>query len=84
MHQRRMSRLSGLDLFSEAPEGAQKMTLNHYMQPKKKHPVSLKTALKILRSRWYEGEINNFDKKLAATLNCNLEDAEKIRVYCIK
>ena len=60
------------------------MTLNHYMQPKKKRPVSLKTALKILRSRWYEGEVNNFDKKLAATLNCNLEDAEKIRAYWIK
>ena len=60
------------------------MNLNNYCQPKKKRPVSLKTALKTLRARWDEGEVNNFDKKLAAILDCSLEKAERIRSYWVE
>ena len=55
------------------------MTLNNFMQTKKNRHVSLKAALKILRGKWYEGEVNRFDLKLAAILGCSIERAEEIR-----
>ena len=55
------------------------MSLNNFMQPKKKRHVSLKAALKILRGRWFEGEVNRFDLKLSKILRCSLEHAAEVR-----
>ena len=47
--------------------------------PKTEPKVSLKTALKRMRSLWYRDEVSNFDKRLASILECSLLEAEKIR-----
>ena len=54
------------------------MSLNHYMQPKKRK-LSLKAAIKKMRSIWLRGPVEHFDEKLARILNCSLEHAEEIR-----
>ena len=43
------------------------------------HKVSLKTALKRMRSLWYRGPVDRFDERLASILSCSLEEAERIR-----
>ena len=43
------------------------------------HKVSLKTALKRMRSLWYRGQVDRFDERLASILSCSLEEAERIR-----
>lgn len=53
------------------------MSLNGFMQPRKK--VSLKSALRRMRSMWLSGPCGHFDEKLARILNCSLERAEEIR-----
>jgi len=53
------------------------MSLNHYIQPKKKVP--LKAALRRMRGLWLKGEVSRFDEKLARILKCSLERAEEIR-----
>ena len=55
------------------------MTLNHFMQPKKKRPVLLKAALRRMRAIWLRGPQNRFDEKLARILECSLEHAESVR-----
>ena len=55
------------------------MSLNHFMQPKKKRPVLLKAALRRMRAIWLRGPQNRFDEKLASILNCSLTEAERIR-----
>ena len=54
------------------------MTLNHYMQPKKKQ-VSLKSALRRMRQIWYRGPVDRFDERLASILDCDLKKAQHIR-----
>ncbi len=39
----------------------------------------MKAALRILRGRWFEGEVNRFDLKLSKILSCSLEYAREIR-----
>ena len=53
------------------------MSLNHYLQPKKR--VSLKAALRRMRSMWLKGDYERFDKKLARILDCSLEYAAQVR-----
>jgi hypothetical protein len=53
------------------------LTLNHYLQPRKK--VSLKAALRRMRSMWLKGEVNRFDLKLSRILQVSLEEAAEIR-----
>lgn len=53
------------------------MSLNHYMQPKKKVP--LKAALRRMRGLWLKGEVSRFDEKLARVLDCSIEEAAEIR-----
>ena len=53
------------------------MSLNHFIQPKKKVP--LKAALRRMRSMWLSGPCDHFDEKLARILNCSLEHAKEIR-----
>lgn len=53
------------------------MTLNHFLQPRKK--VSLKAALRRMRSMWLRGEVNRFDLKLSRILQVSLEEAAKVR-----
>ena len=54
------------------------MTLNHFTQPKKRE-VSLKCALRRMRSLWLSGEANRFDEKLSRILDCSVSKAERIR-----
>ena len=53
------------------------MSLNHFIEPKKRVP--LKAALRRMRSMWLSGPCERFDLKLARILNCSLERAEEIR-----
>jgi len=53
------------------------MSLNHYLQPRKR--VSLKAAMRRMRSMWLRGEVNRFDEKLARVLDCSLSHAARIR-----
>jgi len=53
------------------------MTLNHFMQPKKKVP--LKAALRRMRSMWLRGPVNRFDLKLARILQVSIGEAMEIR-----
>jgi len=53
------------------------MSLNHYMQPEK--TVSLKAALRRMRSMWLRGEVNRFDLKLSRILQVSIEEAAKVR-----
>lgn len=53
------------------------MSLNHYLQPKKKIP--LKAALRRMRALWLKGEVSRFDEKLARVLDCSIEEAMEIR-----
>ena len=59
------------------------MTLNNFIQTKKKRPVSLKGALRRMRSLWLKGEQPRFDAKLSRVLGCSIERAEQIRAYWI-
>jgi hypothetical protein len=52
------------------------MSLNHYIKNKRKH--NLKAAIKIMRSKWYEGEYQNFVDRLARVLGCSIEEAKAI------
>ena len=54
------------------------MTLNHFIQPKKRE-VSLKAALRRMRSLWDSGPVNRFDLKLARILECSVCEAAKVR-----
>ena len=54
------------------------MTLNNFMQPKKKR-LSLKAAMRRMRSMWFKGDQSRFDEKLARILECSVEKAERIR-----
>ena len=60
------------------------MTLNHYMQPKKKRPVLLKAALRRMRAIWLRGPQNRFDLKLAKILGYSIPDAEIVRESWVK
>lgn len=53
------------------------MTLNGYMQPKKRH-ISLKAAIRIMRARWYECTYDNFIDRLARVLRCNIKEGTQI------
>jgi len=53
------------------------MSLNHYMQPKKKVP--LKAALRRMRSMWLSGPCDHFDEKLARVLECSIGKAATVR-----
>ena len=55
------------------------MTLNNFMQPKKKPQVSLKTALRRMRGLWLKGEVSRFDLKLSRVLEVSLERAAEVR-----
>ena len=50
------------------------MTLNHFIQPKKREP-SLKAALRRMRSLWLSGEQSRFDLKLSRVIGCSLDYA---------
>jgi len=76
-----MSRLGILQKTEEREN--QEMSLNHFLQPKKK-TLSLKAAIKKMRSLWFEGEVNRFDLKLSRVLDCSLEHAEIIRGFWVK
>jgi len=54
------------------------MTLNHFMQPKKRK-LSLKTAIKKMWSMWLSGPVESFDDKLSRILECNLVKAATVR-----
>lgn len=51
-------------------------------QPKKKR-VSLKAAIRIMRSKWYEGPMERFDLKLSRVLDCSLNYASEIREFLV-
>jgi hypothetical protein len=53
------------------------MSLNHFFKPKTR--VSLKAALKRMRSLWLRGEVTRFDAKLAKILDSSLEHAATVR-----
>jgi hypothetical protein len=53
------------------------MTLNHFFKPKKQ--VSLKAALRRMRSMWLKGPVDRFDEKLSRILECSLEHAATVR-----
>ena len=59
------------------------MKLDHFSQPLEDKTVSLKTALKRMRSIWLKGPVNRFDDKLARILDCSLEEAAKIRSFWV-
>jgi len=54
------------------------MTLNGFIK-RKPREHNLKAAIKIMRSKWYEGEYENFVSRLARVLDCSIEEA---RVVC--
>jgi len=54
------------------------MSLNHFIQPKKRK-LSLKAAIKKMRSIWLRGPVEHFDEKLARVLECSLGQAARIR-----
>ena len=54
------------------------MSLTDYTE-KPDHKVSLKTALKRMRSLWYRGPVDRFDDRLASILDCDLKKAQLIR-----
>ena len=60
------------------------MSLDQYMQSAEKRQVSLKAALRRMRSKWYEGPVSSFDRKLALILNCTLEDAMEVRDHWVE
>jgi len=54
------------------------LTLNGFIERKpRKH--NLKAAIRIMRSKWYEGEYENFVIWLARVLECSDEEA---RIVC--
>ena len=53
------------------------MTLNHFVE-RKPRKANLKAALRILRSRWYEGEYDNFVSQLSRVLGCSIEEAKAV------
>ncbi len=59
------------------------MSLNNFMQPKKKRQVSLKAAIRIMRSKWYEGPRERFDLKLSQVLVCSVDYASVIREFWV-
>jgi len=59
------------------------MSLNHFIERKpRKH--NLKAAIKIMRSKWYEGEYENFVSRLARVLDCSHEEAKAVFEYWLK
>jgi len=54
------------------------MSLNHFMQPKK-CKLSLKTAIKKMRSMWLSGPVERFDLKLSRVLDCSISKAATVR-----
>ena len=60
------------------------MSLNHFMQPKKKRPVLLKAALRRMRAIWLRGPVDRFDLKLAKILGYSIPDAEIVRESWVK
>jgi hypothetical protein len=53
------------------------MTLNGYLAPKPRK-INLKAALKIMRSKWLEGEYDNFVSQLSRVLGCSIEEANAV------
>ena len=54
------------------------MTLDNFIEPIKLR-MSLKTAIKIMSSKWDEGPRDRFDLKLSRVIGCSIERAEEIR-----
>ena len=54
------------------------MSLNSYSQPQKRE-VSLKAALRRMRSLWDLGPVNRFDLKLSLVLDCSIGKASEVR-----
>jgi len=54
------------------------MSLDIFIKTKKRQ-VSLKAALRRMRSMWLSGDRSRFDQKLSRILDCSLERAERIR-----
>lgn len=52
------------------------MSLNHFIQHNRKR--NLKAALRIMRSKWYEGLYENFVDRLAGVLGCSHEEAKAV------
>ena len=59
------------------------MTLNNYCSTQKKKRRSLKAAIRIMRSKWYEGPKERFDFKLSRVLDCSLNYASEIREFWV-
>jgi len=53
------------------------MTLNGFIQ-RKPRKRNLKAALRIMRSKWYEGLYNSFVSQLSRVLDCSHEEAKTI------
>lgn len=53
------------------------MNLTHFFPLKKK--VSLKTAYKKMRATWLSGTVERFDLKLSKILDCNIDEARRVR-----
>ena len=58
------------------------MTLDNFITTKKKQ-LSLKSAIRIMRSKWYEGPMERFDLKLSRLLGCSLNYASEIREFWV-
>jgi len=54
------------------------MSLNHFMQPKKRK-LSLKAAIKKMRSMWLSGPVERFDLKLSRVLDYSISKAATVR-----
>ena len=54
------------------------MSLNDFIQPKKRK-LSLKAAIKKMRSIWLRGPVEHFDEKLARVLDCSIVKAATVR-----
>jgi len=52
------------------------MTLNGFIKRPRKH--NLKAAITIMRSKWLEGEYENFVSRLARVLGCSHEEAKAV------
>ena len=55
------------------------MKLNNFSQHLENKTVSLKAAMRRMRSIWLKGEVSRFDAKLARILTCSVEEASEIR-----
>jgi hypothetical protein len=52
------------------------MSLNGFIQRKRKR--NLKAALRIMRSKWYEGLYEKFVSQLSKVLGCSHEEAKSV------